>query len=491
MIYAILGLLFVVLIVFAVLTAKTWHWVNIVFLILTFIAGVVATGALAECLDKRRRAMEGALSAEAAAERNKRDADVAVYGSDNAVEYDSNCLRGIDQELTREMMGRGRVWSRGTVTIAPTDNRNREFTFPAARDNTVNMGGMVVYAFVDGPIDVAIDGAVEQQVYPVEFIGTFRVINEAADKLSLEPIFIANSSPYGDPQGTWSLMEKMPLDRRDAFKKVEGMMGDDFDLAAYRDVLVNKYLQASVIGMDPASAEYEALIDRYAFDGQRLGDIATFIDSQNGRINTTFEPKPEEVFYVYRFDKAVKEADGFQVDYGGSGRIDQDGTFSPLGQAVDPALHLGQKVAFAEGDEVLIDQKTALGYQRTDGTPLPEFDQRYPVTEVDRIFIRELNDYPFILATLRHRQQVLKSEQDRLAADNKTTSGAFTNAQEQLTVRDDRIRMLIADGDNLRRDRDQIEVLAGDRQRELDQVLAEIQRLEGEIDASYRAIRGQ
>jgi hypothetical protein len=115
------------------------------------------------------------------------------------------------------------------------------------------------------------------------------------------------------------------------------------------------FLPAATLGFDPQSKEYEELVDRYAFDGMSLGKIQNWIDQNTaGRKSTRFEPLPEEVFVQYRFNK--KSSKSYQVDANGS--VENDGLFTPLGQAVDPALHAGKEVEFAEGDTVLVDKKS-------------------------------------------------------------------------------------------------------------------------------------
>ena len=190
--YAIIGLVFVLLIVFGVLSAKNWHWLNIVFLILTFVAGVAACGAMAKSLKLRRDNIADAEKWEKQKEKNEEQANLAIFGSPNSISYDSKSLRGINELLTRELHGRGRVWAGGTVSFKgnDADDPNRIFKFSAAResvDPTNQLKGILLYAFADQPV------AADNQLLPVTFVGTFRVVGETPEQIEIEPIFITSA----------------------------------------------------------------------------------------------------------------------------------------------------------------------------------------------------------------------------------------------------------------------------------------------------------
>ena len=222
--YAIFGLIFVLLIVFGVMSSKSWHWLNIVFLILTYVAGVAAAVGMSKALKLRQRDMSEAFRQEKLAETNEDAANLAISGSPNSIIYDANSLRGLNEQLNQEMLGRGRVWPSGNVTVSEKTPANRVFNFAADRgDNGPQnqMTGMVVYIFADDVIN--------GQNYPVYYIGTARIASETPQQIELEPVFIVDDEAYTTPAATWSLFEKMPIDRRDAFKKQVNMLRDDFD----------------------------------------------------------------------------------------------------------------------------------------------------------------------------------------------------------------------------------------------------------------------
>jgi hypothetical protein len=480
--YAIFGLIFVLLIVFGVMSSKQWHWLNIVFLILTYVAGVAACAGMAKALKLRQRDMSDAFKQEALAEKYETDASLAISGSPNSITYDANSLRGLNEQLNQEMLGRGRVWPRGNVTVSEKTPENRVFNFSAERDGDNGpqnqMTGMVLYIFADGVID--------DQDYPVYYIGTARVVSETPKQIELEPVFIVNKPAYATPAATWSLFEKMPIDRRDAFKKRANLMGDDFDLTKYREALETQFLPAEMFGLDPNSEAYERLIDRYAFDGLKLGEIANSILAAPNRKSARFEPPPEEVFVEYRFNEKT-EAE-FEVDAGENATIDTSGAFQN-GRAVDPSLKAGKKISFAKDDTVLIDQLTADGFQRADGQTVAPFAQRYPVTEVDRYFFREVRDYPYILSDLQRQSQRFVEELARVKSNIAETQIALDDATGQVALRDDTITKLLQDQGNLKNDLGVITSLRDQRESQLAQLEQRGLQLQQQIEKQYRLLK--
>ena len=160
------------------------------------------------------------MAAKDRAEKNEADARLAVYGPD-AVNYGPESLRGRTEELNLELAGRGRVWEHGQVAVK---GNNRVFKFPVARPADEGVGAMQdikLYAFMDGPVPLK-DGSGTVSS-PVSFIGTVSVAGETPDSVELEPVFLANEAEFTKPSATWTLFEKMPSDRNDAFHRVEGL----------------------------------------------------------------------------------------------------------------------------------------------------------------------------------------------------------------------------------------------------------------------------
>ena len=276
---SIIGLVFIMLIVFAVLASKTWHWVNIVFVVLTFLSGVGASIGLSQAFKLRTDAMKAAQTNEQLADKNRTAAEIAIYGPNDSINYDSKSLRGANQALAMAMAGRGRVWSGGQVSIEG-DIHNYKFATarPVNDENPLKLKDILLYVFADAMVG--------GKPYPQNYVGSVLVTEETPESLKLQPAFVPNAAEWTQPSSTWSLFEKMPLDRHEAFKMgvvayvdsnpdtatdpykklAESITKDEVDMGLFRQVLKVDYLKPELLNLDPASADYEKMIDRQLVD---------------------------------------------------------------------------------------------------------------------------------------------------------------------------------------------------------------------------------
>ena len=498
----IVGLMFVLVVVFGVLSAKQWHWSNVVLLVLCFITATTAIMGMTKAYKLRMNAFKKLEQEQKRFDRAEQEAILATTGDPASTLYEAGCLRAVSEELSREIEGRGRVWSNGQIV---KENNNRIFNFANVREDDPDVSPLkdvVLYAFEETNI--------LGQVYPTNYIGSVRVVDESFDDLTLEAVALADRvdvSAFTNPRGSWTLFEKMPLDRRDLLKKAivalinkspeesaenkelakKFEVGDeDYDLSVFRKVLTNTpFMPAAQLGFDPRSREYEALIDRYVFDGVSIGKINNWIEANSaGRQQVRFEPAPEEVFIKYRFDEDSKKS--YQVDANGS--IENDGLFTPLGAAIDPALHAGREIKFSKDDTVLVDQRSADGYQRNDQQIAP-FKQGESVTEVDRIFVRQVHDYPYEFSDIRQRISKLTLEIARMKRSNQVQLKSYNDAQKQIAERSRLSGELEEDGVNLEKDLSVITALARQRAAEVQQDEQTIKALEQRIQNTYNRIR--
>ena len=448
--YAIIGLAFVLLVFFAVVAARnTWHWVNSVFLILTFIVGVGAVVSMSKVYKERTADMKEAKRTKEQADKNREAARLAVYGPDNII-YGPESLRGRTEELNLALAGRGRVWQNGQVQI---QGNNRLFKFPQARQADEQVGAIkdiLLHAFMDGPVTLP-DGEVVDA--PVRYIGTVSVANELPDSVELAPVFLADETEYTKPTATWTLFEKMPADRNDAFHRVEGMNIKDegFDISDYRNRLMTNYFPAGLVGLAPDSAEYEKLIDSYAFDGLTRGQWENWIEAnRDSRVNPRFEPSPEEVFVEYKFNKKSRSA--YQVD--ADGDLKTDGLFTPLGHAVRIDLHVGGPgtITFEKDQTVLVDQLNADGYQRSDGTVVEPFSQREDVTRGNDFYVRQKRDYPYLLNDLKQQSDRFDEISKQIKNNNQIKEQFNNDTEAQITERTTLVEGLEKDKGNLQND---------------------------------------
>lgn len=496
----ILGLAFILLIVFCVVARKTWSWIDITFVILSFIAGLSAIWGLTQVYDLRTTALKEVDKWEKQLEKNLREADLVIIGDPTSLSYDPGSLRALDGELVREMTGRGRVWGGGTITA---DNANRVFKFASPRVDVAErpLQNVVVQAFLERPLTV------NGQNYPAVYIGSVRVESESADSLTLSPVALAEPAQFATPNGSWALFEKMPQDRRGIFKAAtielaamnSNAPADLVDLAAnlkddtadlnitpFRKMLESNFLRADQLGMNPNSREYEALIDRYAFDGLSFGKIKNWIESTTDRKSTTFEPPPEEEFVLYRF--TAKSSKPYPVDADGS--VETDGLFTPLGLAIDKGLHAGKEIAFEMGDTILVDKLTADGYQRGDNT-IDGFStvEKDSIEEVDRYYIRQVRDFPYEFSDLREQAAKMAIEIAVVNKNNLIQDKAYADAIAQRTVRDTTKADLTSDQTYLGNDLATIIAHREKMSAESAQLQAKIASLERKIDAEYKRLR--
>jgi hypothetical protein len=496
----ILGLAFILLVVFCVMAAKTWHWVNIVFVVLTFIAGVGAIFGLTEVYHLRSKAIAEVDKAEKHLEKVEAAADEQIFGDPTSLSYDPGSLRYINEALIREMAGRGRVWSRGQVTA---EGNTRQFTFSQTRPvgpDVQSLKDVVLYAFLEQPVS--------DQLYPVGYIGSVRVIEESPESVKLEHVALADVKQFAQPTGTWTLFEKMPLDRRDSFKQatisfvesnpdapadikafVDGLRDEstDLDITGFRQILMSNFLAAASIGFDPASREYEQLIDSYAFDGLSIGKIQNWIDQNSaGRKSTRFEPSPEEVFVKYKFNK--KSSRTYQVDEL-SGAVENEGLFNTQGHAIDTALHHGKEVEFSEGDTVLVDQRSADGYQRGVDQLIPPFASGEDVTLIDRIYVRPVRDFPYEFLSLSIHAAKVSESIARVTKSNAVQEESLGNARAQIEERTRLKSELESDQNNLKNDLDTINGLSDQVAQQVSELKQKISVLETGINSTYTKLR--
>ncbi|MFK7766870.1 MAG: hypothetical protein AB8B55_06580 [Mariniblastus sp.] len=495
----IIGLAFILLVVFCVLASKTWHWLNIASVVLAFIMGTTAIIGLAKVTKLRTTAVKKYQAAVEKLEKDTASADQMVYGDRDSITYDPGSLRYIVEKLNRQLAGRGRTWAGGTVAV---DGEDRVFTFPSPRAaDAQSLKEVVLHAFVERQALPGIPSL------PAVYVGSVRVSAESPENLKLQPVALAAEQLFRQPPegNTWTLFEKMPLDRRGSFKDATIALAEinpeapdqlrtfaeqlskgneDLDLSEFRKVITTNFLPAQLVGLPADSKEYEQLIDRYVFDGQSLGRIQNWIDANSAsRKNNSFEPPPEEVFFRYRFDK--KSTKAFQVD--ATGNIETDGLFTGLGLAVDQSLHAGKDITFQEGDTVLVDGRSANGYRRDEQTIQPLKGE--PVTEVGRIYIRSLRNFPYEFKSLTSQAASLEAEYQTVLRNNLVQDQSYDDAQKQIAVRVDLIAKHEEDRENLQNDLTTASSALAVKQQENAELKQTIASTRAAIDSVYKQLR--
>ncbi len=491
--WGIIGFGFLLLIVFVVLASKTWNWVDITFVVLIYCVGVFTVLQATDVLQKRYAAMDKAEKAEKDAESSKAAAEMQISGDSKSATYTKGSLRYIDGVLSREMLGRGRVWSDGTVT---KEGANRKYTFKTPRaDGYEKLADVVLYVFADG-----------ERNGENYYIGTVRVESEDNASITFSEEAVVSNQQFEAANLSWKLFEKMPLDRRDIFKNyilnqaekenapesIKGLAAAfenenvELNISDYRDFLRGEFQVSKGYFNE---IEFEKLIDRYAFDGLELGAIQQWIDANpQGRTDISlqrFAPDPQEIFIKYEFTANSKKNGGYVVD--GVGSLATDGLFNQSGFAVEQSLKNGDggSISFSKGDTVLVDLITD-EKGLNDGFNIKDDEE---VKELGRVYIRQKRDYPFEFAKLKLQTKRL-AESIQQYENNKVTQQKLLDEagkQEQERAR------LIAENDedkaNLTKDYDVISTLAQSKTKEVDSLKQTISSLESRIASAYQELR--
>jgi hypothetical protein len=484
---------FILLIVFVVLASKTWNWVDITFVVLIFFVGVFTVRQATDVLEKRYAAMDKAEKAEKDAEDSRARAEKQISGDSSSATYTKGSLRYIDGVLSREMLGRGRVWAGGSVA---KEGAKRKFTFQTPRaDGYEPLQDVVLYVFADGKA--------QGENY---FIGTVRVDSEDNASVTFSEEAVVSNQQFNAANLSWKLFEKMPLDRRDIFKnyilnkaeednasKSIKDLGEAFEnenvelnISDYRDFLKTQFQVSKEYFND---VDFEKLIDRYAFDGLELGTIQGWIDANpEGRTDVSlqrFTPDTQETFVKYEFNANSKKNGGYVVD--GVGSLETEGLFNQSGFAIEQSLKAGGggSISFKKGDTILIDVTTDQE-GLNDGFIIKDQED---VKALGRLYIRQKRDYPFEFEKLKLQTKNL-SESIETYEKNKVTQGmllAEADKHEQERAR------IIAENDedkiNLTKDYNVISTLAQSKTKEVADLKQTVSSLESKIASAYQEVR--
>ena len=492
----VVGLIALIVLVFAILSAKNWHWVNVVLLIFTLIASITSIIGMTYAFKHRRDGMlifqresKRALDAEAKLEN-------IISGDPLSVQYGKGSLRDSNNRLALAMTGRGHAWRGCTVTA---DGEQNKFTLKNERnqEDEASLVGAIVYAFS------------ENNGIPANYIGSVAV-EVIESELVLKPVDLVDSQRFENPQKPWTLFEKMPQDQHGIFKEAlvskTNLEEDDIDsavaklvksmqeskeiskefvevdIAEFTQILKRDFLPANQLGYAPDSLEYEQLIDQYAFDGQSIGRIEKYIDSTPGRNNTLFEPAPEEVFIKFSFledsDTAVQTDAADNV-----GNLANDGLYNTAGQSVVASLMQNPNgVTFKTNDVVLIDEPSAAEFQNV---------HQGKLQQSDRIYVRPLHDFPLMFKDMKIRAAQFVKEKITAEATTAKTEVAWQDALKQIEVRTELIAKSTEDEERFKRDAGNLlKTNEASRQRSAE-LERQIKSLEAKTDSQYKQIQTQ
>jgi hypothetical protein len=547
--YITIAILAVISIVFLIAWFKsfsTTHWLHLVLVLLTF-ASTIAGGIVLSRSYKIRGAWQKRYyENEAALKKVTEEYQVARDGPIESTAPDLNSVHGAKSALAIETFGQGRVWSNGTPevqgenivvtlsTLPPENNRGFVNDQPASQLQPQ----MLVYVYRDAPIpDSIYNDPTNERAKPMTppspalsgptmYLGVMQVVSVAGNRVTLQhsdslniqerrlqrdpqgqivlqdgvpviesaPIFPAIAQEFASPSTTWTLFEKVPIDERDAFKRLRQSLRNvnplgettDFDAyqAEYRAEL-KTYMPPEALGLDvnqaDQAARYEALLDRYAFDQMRMTDITQWIDRHEAeRVNASFDPPSDERFLMIRFKSA--SANEYEVDTN-TGNVRETGAFDAYGRAVLNILWASPdgkgKIRMEEGDVVVVDRAS-----------LDKLNaNNEPIDMLGEVYVRRLIDYPLSISTLNSERERLFDVLIRLVDEIETLKATDASLVAQERQRAKVSDELTQDKANLDGDVQAIESLRDKRVSEIVALKEEINRLHKVIGARYVEIK--
>ena len=490
----VVGLIALIVFVFAILSAKNWHWVNVVLLVFTLIASITSIVGMTFAYKHRRDGMVLFQKESKRATDAEKKLETIVSGDPLSLKYDKGSLRDSNNRLALAMTSRGNAWQ---GSAASADGLNK-FTLKNERnlEEEPSLVGAIMYAFS------------ENNGSPVNYIGSVSIKEETATEFTLEPVDLIDTQRFENPQKTWTLFEKMPQDQHGIFKralisKVNSAEDDkdspaaklvktledskeidknfvEIDIAEFTQILKRDFLPANLVGYAPDSLEYEQLIDEYAFDGQSIGKIQDYVENAPGRIVNKFDPAPEKTFVKFSFTEASDTAVRTDAEEN-VGDLKNDGLYNTNGESIVGSLQQNPDgVTFKANDVVLIDQPSAVDFANSHSGKLQK---------IDEIYVRPLQDFPLMFKNMRIRAAQFVVETTAAQETTAKTQVAVADANKQIEVRAELIDKNTEDIERFKRDSENLtktnETLQG-RSAELKQ---QIENLKTKTDWQYKQIQ--
>lgn len=182
-----------------ILSAKTWHWSQVVLVLFILIFGTTALFLGAEVYRINRNWRAGIPRLEKQLADAEQLKERLIKGAD-----DEPGIRELEHRLQLVMRERGRVW-RGVTRAGEVEDSGRvSVDVPNPKPHGLSED-TIVFAFETG------DPGEEKQ-----YLGEFRVVETSDDGVVLDPILVIDQRTgerLAASDGPWSLYETMPVDR--------------------------------------------------------------------------------------------------------------------------------------------------------------------------------------------------------------------------------------------------------------------------------------
>lgn len=452
MLYVVVAVLLLICIGLSFLARSTWRWYHILLacsVVMCGFAYLVLASKTLDLITTNRKNVERLTDS---VERETKKGEILRYGTGRDEDI-LDCLRGVNGELGRSLMDRGRIWT--NVKAVPLDENklvvdmtgwgnascakvgiegeDLEPEPDAAADGAAPREGdthgieqdSIVYLFAETPASELTD---EQRAVlfsesellqkdtegvckvPTSYLGDFQVKEVAGASITLEPVFSLDEDRTAALQadtGSWAFYEMMPLDAHDAFG---GLTAEQ----------LRTLIPQEGTGLD--AARYSKLIDSYVRDQQPAGQ----------------GDPPERTMTKVRF--LQNETIDVDVDQPEPG---VERAFDLLGRAQLPQLRLGSSVEIKSGDEVLFDTVTANNKVR---------DGKAELVDEPPVYVRQLRDYATEFQEKRYEITRIDDQITRVTAQSEAVIAAAEKANEQIAFRTREKEALIDDLANFRQE---------------------------------------
>ena len=467
-------------IVLAVLAAKTWQTLHVVLLVGVFLASVGFSILAAGVLKTQSKHRTEYNKQKAQLDRELAKQELLLKGNP----ADSiPSLRTLEGSVRRDLVDRGRVWR----NLRLADRQETSFVLDASGwgddswqrvgleeddlelEDTSDEGevtanvtplsidvGAVVFAFGESPIAGLSDPLKEVLVgeqpllerdtqgickVPVAFLGQFQISQVAEDSTTITiepsiPLDELQQQAVLNPEFTWVLYEKLPLDTHESF---QGLTEDQLKVL----------MPAQNMRLD--ETRYQQLIQEYARDHQRA------------------EPAdpPERKWSRVRFLKSLE----FEVDVQGD-VAEPTSPFDATGRAQSKLLaHEDGKVNAEKDQEVLLDEQTA---SRLEGNGDVEI--------IEPVYVRRLRDYDVALINLFRVTSVVDREIAQAESDLQLLNDSNEKLREQIAYRQEERNRLQHDSDGFQYEQQVITEYYSALQTQWESIRSDLSRL-------YRANR--
>lgn len=306
-----LGIVVLVGLITILMSAKNWHWAQMLLLLGIFLFGITTLLFGLEVVRFHKKFMiafqdtqkeiESVELQLVALDVGTRDPKIIgdLFGGD--VPFDQQTESGMPSyaiwkhRLNVMARSRGRVW-RGVQRVGNVDPQSNQVrvALPEGAPGGIEPGA-ILYAFEMGP-PVGADPSQGSQ-----YLGAFRVV-DAADRgatlESLHPLDQRTGNRLQDSQAPWSLYESMPGDRHDLFAD----MSDEQKQTLLPPASVDQYLRH---GQQPTPDDDE--MHRAAFDeaGNRLGPEGLAQARQDSSIEVRYDRPLRD--YAYLFEELQRQ----------------------------------------------------------------------------------------------------------------------------------------------------------------------------------------